>query len=358
MRVHLRSGALALSCVASLTAQSYTVSPEAMTNAYGGINNSIPWGPFVPSGNTTGEIMVQQIDNELQGQVLILQGMAFRHQYTSTHVAKSFQATVTLADAASNAAGISTTFANNYKPGGNQGVVFAGAINFPAVGPIARPPAPFDSPVAFTTPYVHLGTDPLMWEVIILSSTPVTPTQFYERGPGTTIVAGAIGNGCTIAGGSTPLTATGSCTATQLSNNLANGPLGAPATLMYGDSSGLLGGTTPLPVNLGFLGSPSCFLEINPFAFESSATSATGTATSSLSYVLSPATSGIRLRTQWVAIDGFTLVTSNGLDFATPFNATSGKPWPLGRVYANGFGVTPPASGSIQANGLVTQWIH
>lgn len=53
-----------------------------MTNAYGGINNSIPWGPFVPAGNTTGEIMVQQIDDQLRGQALMIQGMAFRHNYT------------------------------------------------------------------------------------------------------------------------------------------------------------------------------------------------------------------------------------------------------------------------------------
>jgi len=347
----------AVSLAAGAFAQTQTlVAPSGLTNAYGGINNSIPWGPFVPTGNTTGEIMVQQIEDQLQGPALMLQGMAFRHQYTVAHVAKVFTAQVTLADAATPSSGISATFANNYLTGGNQSVVLNGPINFPALGTYPRPPAAFDAGFMFP-PYAHTGANPLLWEVIIFGTTPVTPTQFYERGPGTTHVAGWVGAGCPISGSSVDLAATGSINATTMANSLANGPLSAPAALMIGDTSSTYNGI-PLPLNLGIIGSPACDLNINVLAFLSAGTTGTGTASLSLPYTMSPAISGQRLRTQWLAIDGSVVVTSNGLDHSVPYNATTGRPWPQTRVYANGWGATPPASGSIQANGLVTQFTY
>lgn len=350
---------VAVALSAAVHAQTTSVSPSGLTNTYGGINNSIPWGPFVPSGNTTGEIMCQQIDDEMLGRTVAITGLAFRHQYTATHAAKAYATTLTLGDAATPAAGISATFASNWKVGGAQTVVFTGTLNFPAVTPYARPPAPFDAPVVFQTPYFHAGTDPLLWEVVTLSSTPVTPTYFYERGPGTTHTAGALGGGCSVTGGINPLTATGTATATTMLNTLTNGPASSTAILLFGDSSDLLAGAIPLPFNLGLVGSPRCWLEINPFADVAVATTAAGGASLSLTYALSPAISGQRLRTQWVAVDAsFAIVTSNGLDHSFPYNATTGTPWPLARVYANGFGATPPASGTIQANGLVTQYRH
>lgn len=111
---------------------------------------------------------------------------------------------MTLADAAGPSASISATFAANYLTGGNSSVVLNGAINFPAVSPYPRPPADFDAPVLFP-PYAHTGVNPLLWEVIIFGTTPVTPTQFYERGPGTTHVAGWVGTGCPISGGTSNL---------------------------------------------------------------------------------------------------------------------------------------------------------
>lgn len=358
MRNSLVCAAVALTAVAA-TSQTTSVSPAAMTNAYGGINNSIPWGPFVPSGNTIGEIMALQIDNEMLGRIVQINGMSFRHQYTSTHVAKAFTSTVTLGDAASPAAGISSVFANNFKVGGNQTTVFTGVINFPAVGPYSRPPAAFDSPVVFQTPYFHGGTDPLAWQVVTLGTTPVTPTQFYERGPGSTHTAGALGVGCPITGSVTPMGATGTISGTTMTNNMTAGPASTTAILLFGTASDLLGGAVPLPVNLAFIGSPACDLNIDPFADLAVATTATGTATRSLPYTMSPAVSGQRIRTQWVAVDAsFAVVTSNGLDHAFPFNASTGNAWPLSRVYANNFGATPPASGTLQINGLVTQYMH
>lgn len=354
----VHAAAIAAALVATATAQNKRVTPDAMTNAYGAINNSIPWGPFVPSGNTTGEIMVQQIEDQLVGQAMVIQAMTFRHNYTATHVAKTYTSQVTLADAATPAAGISATFANNFLVGGNSTVVLNGAINFPAVGPYPRPPAAFDSPVLFNAPHVHTGANPLLWEVITFGTTPVTPTHFFERGPGSTHTAGWVGNGCTISGGVNPLSMTGTCNATTMSNNLANGPLSSPAVLIIGDTSPMFAGAIPLPVNLGFIGSPNCDLNINALIYLATSTTATGTAAFPIPYTMSPGVSGTRLRSQYAAIDGLSIVTSNGLDHAVPYNATTGKPWPQRRVYANGWGATPPASGSIQINGLVVEWTY
>jgi len=332
------------------------ITPSGMTNSYGAINNSIPWGPFVPTGNTQGEIMVQQIEDEFLGRPAVLQGMAFRHAFNATHVAKVFRTQLTLADAATPSATISATFANNYLSGGSRTVVLDGTINFPPVGPYVRPPAAFDAPILFP-PYVHTGAAPLMWEAIIFQSTPVTPTQFYERGPGTTHTAGWIGHGCPIVGSTTPLAATGTISGTAMVNNLASGPVNSPAALMIGDTSPTYFGL-PLPLNLGSFGWPACDLNINALLFLTTGTSGTGSVSVSIPYTMSPAVSGSRLRAQWLAFDpgNLGIVTSNGLDHSVPYNATTGQPWPQQRVYANGWGSTPPSSGTIQVNGLVVEW--
>jgi hypothetical protein len=346
------------SIAASLPAQQTVVTPSAMTNAYGGINNSIPWGPFVPTGNVIGEIMVQQIEDELIGTPKVLRAMAFRHQYTSAHVAKAFTARVTLAPAATMAAGMSATFASNFKVGGASTLVFNGVINFPAQVVYPRPPSPFDARVPFTTPHVHIGTDPLLWEVIIAGTNPVTPTQFYERGPGSTHTAGWVGRGCPISTSPTPLAATGTITSTTFNNSLASGPPSSVAMLLVGDTASQFM-SLPLPFNLGGVGSPNCDLNINMITIMlTMLTTATGTAASSIPYTMSPALSGLRLRTQWVALDGSNIVTSNGLDHSVPHNATTGTAWPQNRVYANGWSPTPPTTGTIQSNGLVTEWTY
>lgn len=348
---HPRLLALALVCSAVAAQGTKVVSPSALANSYGGINNSIPWGPF-----TSSEQFCQQIDAGLLGTPGVLKAMAFRHQYSVAHVAKSYVLTLRLGDAATGPTGISTTFASNFKVGSTPTTVFNGTLNFPAVGISPRPPAPFDSPILFTVPHVYTGQDPVIWEAYIASSNPVTPTQFYERGPGSTHTAGFLGTGCLVTGAANPMTATGSISNTTVLNTLANGPVSSTATLMFGDTANTVGGI-PLPLDLALIGSAGCFLHINPIVFLSFPTTAAGGSSTSFAIVMSPAISGSRLRTQWVALDGAQLKTSNGLDHSVPYS-TAGVPWPLGRVYATSFGTTPPATGSIQANGLVTEWTY
>ena len=50
------------------------VSPAGLTNAYGGINNSIPWG-----GSQSPEQFCQQVHDDLLGRTVQIKGMAFRH---------------------------------------------------------------------------------------------------------------------------------------------------------------------------------------------------------------------------------------------------------------------------------------
>jgi hypothetical protein len=339
-----------------LAAQNKVVSPEAMTNASGGIHNSIPWGPF--ASTALGEGFQQQIYDDLQGTPRVFKGFAFRPQWNVAHVAKTYDVKITLADAATPSTGISTTFANNYKTGGAKTVVFDGNVTFPARSALPRPPAPFTAAVLFTTPHAYTGLDPLLAETFIRSTTPVSPTHFFERGPGSTHTAGPVGNGCNATGQTSPMNAIGTTTRTTITNSVSLAPASALAALWLGDTGSMWGPFT-LPVDLVILGSPGCFVNINlVLPVLGTLTSASGTASSSLPYTLNPSNSGVRFRTQWFAVDGGTIRSSNGLDHSTPHGGT-GLTWPQGRVYATGFGTALPPTGSLQASiGLVTEWSY
>jgi hypothetical protein len=354
----------ALVAASFLTAQTNRiVSPVALTNAHGTTFNSIPWGPFTSSEN-----FVHTIYDDLMGTPRVLRAMAFRHFYSQNYVAKTYQVKVTLADAATTSSAISTTFASNFKTGGNSTVVFNGTLNWPAFPSVPRGPSPFAGVVAFTTNHVYTGVDPLLCEIFVMSSNPVTPTHFFERGPTSTHTGGVLGVGCNATGQTTPLNATGSvglATATGImtfTNTLASGPASAPAALFIGDTNSRLGGQIPLPVDLAIIGSPGCFVNINPLLSIGATTSASGGATSSITTPMTTANSGIRLRAQWAAVDGMQVRTSNGLDHGTTHNqgaATSGNSWGAARVYAVSFGTTPPPTGlSLGVQGLVTEWTY
>lgn len=332
------------------------ISPPGLVNTFAGLTNSIPWGPFVPLGNTQGEIFYQQIDAALIGTPRLLRGFAFRHQWNAAHAAKSYTLTIDLGDAASLPAGIQQTFASNWKSGGARTTVFQGTLNFPAVPAYVAAPGPADAPVAFMVLHAYTGVDPLLWQVNIAASNPVQPTLYFEHGPATRQAAGRIGDGCIATGGTLPLSSFGDIGATLL-DNLVRGPFSRPATLLLGDTANAIG-TQTLPWNLAFVGSPSCFLHVNPLvSLGGVSTNAAGSAAISIPYVPTQSTPGVRLRTQWVMLDSAAkIVTSNGLDHCTPYSAGLGVPWPQSRVYQNGFGSTLPATGLTHPSGIVTEW--
>ncbi len=355
MHIMLRIPAAALAVTALATAQNAVVSPLATTNTSGGIFNSIPWGPF--SSPTNGEGFTHQIYDDLRGTPRVFVGMAHRHQYTAAHASKTYDVKITFADAATPSSGISTTYANNFKTGGVQTVVFDGKVTWPSMPVFPRAPAPFLGLIKFTTPHVYTGRDPLLVETFIRSTTPISPTYFYERGPGSTHTAGVVGNGCTATGQSGPMNLVGTATTTTITNNLTLGPASAPAALWLGDTANMWGPFN-LPWNMAPLGSPTCDVNINLImSVVGTTTSAAGAASATFPYVIGPFTSAVRFRTQWFAVDGGTLRSSNGVDQSTPYSAT-GVPWPCQRVYSSGFVTTPPATGSLQANGLVTQFLY
>ncbi len=353
MQAMLRLTAAALAAASLATAQNAIVSPYATTNTSGGIHNSIPWGPF--SSPTNGEGFTHQIYDDLRGTPRVFIGMAHRHSWNSNYVSKTYDVKITFADAAAPSTGISTTYANNFKTGGVQTVVFDGKVTWPAMPSFPRAPAPFLGVIKFTTPHVYTGRDPLLVETFIRSSAPVSPTHFFERGPGSTHTAGPVGTGCTATGQSSPMNLVGTSNSSAITNNLTFGPASAPAALWIGDTANMWGPFN-LPWNMAPLGSPTCDVNINLILqVTAGVTSAAGALPSSFPYVLGPFTSAVRFRTQWIALDGGTLRSSNGLDHGTPYNA-SGVPWPCARVYSSGFVTTPPPSGSLQSNGLVTQF--
>ncbi len=345
------AASIALSWSTTLRAQSKLVSPTGLTNAYGFLNHAIPFGPFAGT-SLQGEVFVQQIDEQLVGVPRVLQAMAFRHEYSVPHVAKAYTATVKVGDAATAATGISATFANNFKVGGSSTTVFRGTIHFPAQVVYPYAPSPFDAPVPFTTPFAHSGVDPLVWEVWITATTPITPMIHHEFGPNWNHLAGRIGAGCSAGGAS--FDTDGFTTALSTVSRFVNGPVSTPVALMVGSTNPTWHGL-PLPVNLGFIGAPSCHLHVDALAFVATMSSPSGGATLSIPLAMSPGISGQRFRTQWVAV-GANIVTSNGLDHSVPYDATAGRRWPQSRVFANNFGTTTPVTGLIQQFGLVTEW--
>ncbi|MHC4899304.1 MAG: hypothetical protein ACYTGW_19605 [Planctomycetota bacterium] len=322
------------------------VSPPGMANAYGGINNSIPWGSY-----QSPEQFCQQIHDDLLGQTLKIKGMAFRHSYTSTYGARSYTATLTLGDAATKSTGISGVFTSNWRKGGSKTEVLKGTINFPAFKAYANSPSPFDAPVSFTTPYAYDGKHSLMWEVHISGNSGNSPTHYFERGPGTTHRPGVLGEGCSMSGKSAPLTSSGGTNTSSVAERLTNGPSSGTPIVAIGNASGQWSGAN-LPVSLAFAGSPECFININVVTY----LPATNSSIFAAHYTWSTAIAGLRFRTQWAVNDRGFIRTSNGLDHSIPYLNDATNAWPQTRVWATRFGTTLPTTGTVDANGLVTQF--
>lgn len=336
-----RTAAIAAALSPSVLAQTEVVSPAALTNAYGGINNSIPFG-----GYQSAEQFTQQIHDDLAGKLLIMKGMGFRPRYTVAQAARTYAMRMTVGEAAHGSASMSTTFASNWKTGGSMTVALNGNVNYPGSSVVAAPPADFLLRIPFSNSVIYTGSGPLMWEVYISKVSATSPTYFFERGPGSRHVSGAIGTGCTVTGQSAPLTSSGNVTRTALTESLANAPASGIRFVAVGTTADSWSGL-PLPVDLSLIGSPGCQLHIDLVGLLAP-TSATSL---SSNFTWSAALAGERIRTQWVVDDGGRVRTSNGLDHSIPHDATT---WPLRRCWATGFGANLPSTGSIQRNGLVT----
>jgi hypothetical protein len=290
--------------------------------------------------------------------VHLLKGFAFRRNPATAYPAYTYTVTIKIGDAATPAAGISMTYTNNWRSGGQQTTVFNGQISFPATPVVPRPPAPATDAVPFQTPHPSLGMHPLLWELYITSTAPQAKT-FHERGQtSSNFTAGVLGQGCTVTGGTAPMGSSGSINATTMTDTLINGPANAVSLLLLGNTSDKFLGTIPLPFDLSGIGSAGCYLNINFLLQFPMTTNGSGGATFTLPYTNNPSLAGTRLRTQWGAIDSAsTFRTSNGLDHAIPYNG-SGIPWPQNSVYNSNFGASPPATAYANyISGCVTTWM-
>ena len=244
------------------------VSPRGMTNIYGGINNSIPWGSF-----QSAQQFCQQVHDDLLGKTVKIKGMAFRHAWDSNYAARSYTATLTLGECATKAVKLSSAFASNWRSGGSKTQVVKGTISFPAFTAYASAPGPFDAVVSFSTPYSNTGKHSLMWEVHISSNSGNTPTHYFERGPGSTHRPGVIGKGCAMSGRTKPLTSSGGINTSAMAEQLANGPATGSALIVFGDNSDKWSGQK-LPFSLAFAGSPACFINVNSCSMKPTSNSA------------------------------------------------------------------------------------
>ncbi len=344
----MRSIALILSAVlaAPLLPAQHIVSPRGLTNAYGGIDNSIPWGGF-----QSPEQFYQQVHDDLLGRTLEIQGMAFRHAWNANYAPRSYIATLTLGEAANKATKTSTSFASNWRSAGSKTQVLNGTISFPSFPPYSSPPAPFDAPISFTTPYAYNGKYTLMWEVHITWNSANTPTHYFEGGPGSSHQPAVLGKGCTVTGQTAPLISSGGISTTAWAEKLLNGPATGLALIAIGDTADKWSGQT-LPFSLLLAGSPACSININILTYVPPTT----TWLFARPYKWHPGLAGIRVRSQWAITDQGFIRTSNGLDHSFPYANGTTSAWPTARVWANSFGTSLPTTGTLDANGLVTQF--
>jgi len=323
------------------------VSPPGMANAHGGVRAALPWG------SSHSELLYQQVHDDLLGRHLQIEGMGFRHDWNTTHVARRYTATLTMGEAMAGATETSRFFHRNWFAGGSKTIVLQGTITFPALKAYAAPPAPLDALVLFSSPFAHTGSHPLIWQVQITATSGSTPIQYFESGPGDTHLPGVLGTGCPMSGQTAPLTSTGGTTTTILAERLWNGPATGQALLLLGDESPRWWGNK-LPLRMDFAGSPTCFLQLNVVAMVPPTT----TWLFAYPYRWIPELAGVRLRTQWVVQDKGLPRTSNGLDHSFPYSSGTASAWPQARVWAGGFGNTPPAEGIVEATGLVTGFLQ
>ncbi len=192
--------ALPLLVLSSLaTAQLPVVSPIGHTNLEGPSDNMYPWSnPF----------RYQQVHTDLRGTPLPITGIAWRRNQDeflpSTSSAKTFDMELTLCDADANTFGI--TFASNYV-GTPVNVLVRRQVNSvdwrPAIG---QRPAPFDFVIPFDVPFVYLGQNDLLYEVVVyMTSNSVYQCDAVNGLSRPTTIYGSYtseGTGCTTTNGS------------------------------------------------------------------------------------------------------------------------------------------------------------
>ena len=335
----------------TLSAQNYTVSPAVNARLEAESNNTWPW---------TGVFRYQQIYTDLGGTAKVLSGLAWRRnqdQFLPTgNPTRALDMEIWTCDG--NATTFTTTFANNYI-GTPVNTFLRKVVNTPDWRlPIVQRPGPFDWFVLNDVPYVYLGVNDLIYEILMHSSssgstfmcdsavtTPSTSAPAY----GTYT---SVGSGCATTLGTFSLRSQIQRSPTSVISfawDVFAGPASAPGAVLLGLAPlnvAISGLCTNLYTDGGLLSIP----------FTTSATGAATTAALTAPY--DPAWSSLVISAQAAAADA-------SQPFFMPLAATQGTrcevppALPAARGYRLWAFTTSALTGTLSnASWLVTQFRH
>lgn len=272
---------------ATASAQGSVVIPSAAATARPSAGS--PWSSTVfystSSATTAHDSRTQAIydSTDVGVSFAVLTGLQVRRPQGlgNQNPAMTTNLTLSLSTIASPFASASTNFAANH--GANVTQVFSGPISLPLESNPASWPAPWQLPFVFTTPFVfsQVPGESLVIDLTQTGNSATTPwyVEHSRRDIGNRLSNPSANSNC------------------RFSNNQYNNSLsysrpvvGGPWYVSYGSllpnvvgigAFGLqgVGGTwagQPLPINLGFLGSPTCTWNIEPLVTVGIVASATG----------------------------------------------------------------------------------
>lgn len=223
-----------ISLVGHTAAQSYVVSPAQYTRYEAAASNE---GPFASVAR------YQQIHGDLRGTPRMFTALAWRRDAVvatnQSFVGRTFD--IEIACGSANYAALSSTFANNYI-GAPTTVFTRKSVNGPDLTqqPVSIP-APWFLSIVFDTPFVHAGTNDVLYDIKVHGNTSGNPYPYDAVSSRDTAMWGAstaVGLGCLTAHGNMRLRSAfltnGGTNTVGLNWSVTNGPTNAFGALLIG----------------------------------------------------------------------------------------------------------------------------
>lgn len=267
---------------------------------------------------------LQQIHSDLGASAFAITKLTLRREGSlngvpQAGVAKTGTLVLKMAPSVASAAA-TNSFTANYA--GTATTVFSGTFSLPPAWatPATQSPTPFDFPIVFTTPYVHLGTSSSLWDAQVSGLSNTDRVYLDHASSGFSLFANCAydmyGTGCTTPTGTMSARGTGQNLGGLGSFNFGirstGAPANAPGVLLIG--AGAIALTVP-----GLCSK----LYVNPLATVPSAANsdAAGVLDTYVMVSGSAALIGVPVNLQAAAIDptqvGIQVAVSNGVTFRT-----------------------------------------
>lgn len=308
------------------------VVPKAFTTTNAASTSAFPW-------TYTGYVRLQQaIDPTEMGVPRLISGMSLRPRTWGSGQQQPFTLdfSVKISLCANPVNKLSGTYANNVK--GTQVEVFRGPLYFHT--PSGNNPAEFSVVIPFTKPFLYVGVDPILIDIVPLSPCAGggdsrgsdfdrTSTTMYtvlgknKAGCGAPTTGGSAsqggfvikfwgstlmeyGYGCKGSSGQSPLIS--STGAPKVGNaafavQVTNAKAQSAGALFVGIDRTRFGKAIPLPWDLTGLGAPSCWLWTDIAFIATAPTTSTGLGIAPLPIPNNPNLSGLDLFFQWTIFD-------------------------------------------------------